>query len=186
MAVYSLGMALDHAILVSLSERTASGYELARRFDASIAFFWPASHQQIYRVLARMQQAGWVTNTVQLQDGRPDKKTYAITDSGYAELDRWSAEPSPHEAVRSDFTVKLRGFRDPDAILAQTRTRKAGHEQRLKEYEASEARFYPEPDTLDGADLGSWLALRGGINAERQAIAWCVEILTALEQREPR
>ncbi len=179
-------MALDHAILVSLSERTASGYDLARRFDASIGFFWPASHQQIYRVLARMQEAGWITSTLQAQDGRPDKKTYAITEAGYAELDRWSAEPSPREAVRSDFTVKLRGFRDPAAILAETRDRKADHEQRLKEYEASEARFYPDPAVLDGADLGSWLALRGGISAERQAIDWCDEILTALEERESR
>lgn len=179
-------MALDHAILVSLSERTASGYDLARRFDASIGFFWPASHQQIYRVLARMQEAGWISSTVEAQDGRPDKKTYAITEAGYAELDRWSAEPSGREALRSDFTVKLRGFRNPDMILAETRARKGEHEQRLKDYEASEARFYPEPSVLDGADLGSWLALRGGIHTERQAIAWCDEILTALEGREAR
>jgi DNA-binding PadR family transcriptional regulator len=38
-------MALEHAILVSLAERAASGYDLARRFDASIGFFWKATHQ---------------------------------------------------------------------------------------------------------------------------------------------
>ncbi|MCL3838239.1 PadR family transcriptional regulator [Aeromicrobium duanguangcaii] len=174
-------MALDHAILVSLTERAASGYDLARRFDASIGYFWPASHQQIYRVLARMQEAGWVESTVQEQDGRPDKKTYAITPAGEAELDRWSATPSGREAVRSDFAVKLRGFRDPDAILADTRARRADHVARLTEYEASEARFYPDPSALDGADLGAWLALRGGIHTERRGIEWCDDILTALE-----
>lgn len=47
-------MALDHAILVSLLEQPGSGYELARRFERSIGYFWTATHQQIYRVLGRM------------------------------------------------------------------------------------------------------------------------------------
>ncbi len=179
-------MALEHAILVSLAERSASGYDLARRFDASIGNFWPASHQQIYKVLGRMQDAGWVESTTQVQQGRPDKKTYAITDGGLAELDRWSAEPSGREALRSEFTVKLRGFRDPAALRADTLARKAAHESHLAVYLASAERFYPDPTALEGADLGSWLALRGGILAERQGIEWCEEILTALEGRAPR
>lgn len=40
-------MALEHAILVALAERSATGYDLARRFDRSIGFFWRATHQQI-------------------------------------------------------------------------------------------------------------------------------------------
>jgi DNA-binding PadR family transcriptional regulator len=179
-------MALDHAILVSLTERAASGYDLARRFDASIGYFWPASHQQIYKVLARMQEAGWVESTLQEQDGRPDKKTYAITSTGEAELDRWATVPTTREALRSDFAVKLRGFRNRDAIIADTRARRADHVARLAEYEASEKRFYPDPSALDGADLGSWLALRGGIHTEQRGIEWCDEILTALEGRGSR
>ena len=46
-------MALEHALLVSLTERAGSGYELARRFDKSIGFFWNATHQQIYREIGR-------------------------------------------------------------------------------------------------------------------------------------
>ncbi len=185
-ALYRRRMALDHAILVSLTERAASGYDLARRFDASIGYFWPASHQQIYRVLARMQEAGWVESTVQEQDGRPDKKTYAITDAGLAELDRWAAQPTGREAIRSDFAVKLRGFRDAESIVRDTRARRADHVERLAAYEASEARFYPDPSALEGAELGSWLALRGGISTERRGIEWCDEILTALEGRGSR
>ena len=51
-------MALEHAILVSLLEKPGSGYELARRFDRSIGHFWTATHQQIYRVLKRMEADG--------------------------------------------------------------------------------------------------------------------------------
>ncbi len=53
-------MALDHAILVSLLEKPGSGYELARRFERSIGYFWTATHQQIYRVLKRMESDGWI------------------------------------------------------------------------------------------------------------------------------
>ena len=63
-------MALEHAILVSLAERSATGYDLARRFDASIGNFWKASHQQIYKVLGRMHADGLVTSEAVAQDGR--------------------------------------------------------------------------------------------------------------------
>ena len=69
-------MALEHALLVSLSEREASGLDLTRRFDRSIGFFWSATHQQIYRVLARMEADGWVSSEVVAQSGRPDKKGF--------------------------------------------------------------------------------------------------------------
>lgn len=179
-------MALEHAILVSLTERAASGYDLARRFDASIGFFWPASHQQIYKVLGRMQADGWVESTTLAQAGKPDKKTYSITDTGRAELTRWGALASPREAVRSDFAVKLRAFIDPAALREDTQSRLADHRARLEGYLASAERFYPEPGSLKGADLGGWLALRGGILTEEQGIAWCEEILTALAERESR
>ncbi|MCV7178893.1 PadR family transcriptional regulator, partial [Mycolicibacterium sphagni] len=69
-------MALPHAILVSLSEQSGSGYELASRFDRSIGYFWSATHQQIYRTLRAMEADGWVHVTPVVQQGRPDKKVY--------------------------------------------------------------------------------------------------------------
>ena len=87
-------MALEHALLVSLTERAGSGYELARRFDKSIGFFWNATHQQIYRVLKRMEERGWVVGETVPQEGRPDKKVYTVGPSGHAELSRWISAPT--------------------------------------------------------------------------------------------
>src|SRR3569833_1946857 len=86
-------MALQHAILVALCEQAGSGYELARRFDRSIGYFWAATHQQIYRTLKSMEDDGLVCVTPVAQHGRPDKKVYAVTDAGRTELARWIAEP---------------------------------------------------------------------------------------------
>ena len=90
-------MALEHALLVSLSERPASGLDLARRFDKSIGFFWQASHQQIYKTLGRMEKDGWVTSTVVVQQGRPDKKVYDVSDAGRLAVQAWLAtHPNGH------------------------------------------------------------------------------------------
>ena len=92
-------MALEHALLVALSEQPASGLDLAKRFGRSIGFFWHATHQQIYRVLGRMDADGWVEATEVAQAGRPDKKVYAVTPAG-AEALRGLARPADREPTR--------------------------------------------------------------------------------------
>jgi DNA-binding PadR family transcriptional regulator len=47
---------------------------------------WRASHQQVYRELARLHKEGRVTSRVVAQEARPDKKVYAITKRGLEEL----------------------------------------------------------------------------------------------------
>lgn len=66
-------MALEHAILVSLLEKPGSGYELARRFERSIGYFWTATHQQIYRVLKRMEGDGLLDVRDVPQERRPTR-----------------------------------------------------------------------------------------------------------------
>lgn len=175
-------MALEHAILVSLAERSASGYDLARRFDASIGNFWKASHQQIYKVLARMEGERLVEARLVEQDGRPDKKVYAITPEGRDELARFTATPTPPEVLRSELAVKLRAlpFGDRDAVVESVRTRRAQHVEKLAYYTDSTARFYPDADAVPDDQLGSWLVLRGGVLAEQTGLTWCDEILQAL------
>src|SRR3990170_9018657 len=110
-------MALEHALLVALRERPASGLELARRFDRSIGFFWHATHQQIYRVLGRMEHDGWLTAKAVAQSGRPDKKEYAVSAAGRRVLADWLSADTPVEPLRSELAVKLRGasYGDPAA-----------------------------------------------------------------------
>ncbi|WP_230688755.1 PadR family transcriptional regulator [Micromonospora sp. WMMD558] len=79
-------MSLEHAILVSLLEQPACGYELARRFDRSIGRFWTATHQQIYRVSKRMESDEWITAEEVGQPGLPDKKLWLVTSTGRSAL----------------------------------------------------------------------------------------------------
>jgi DNA-binding PadR family transcriptional regulator len=175
-------MALEHAILVSLTEQASTGYDLARRFDKSIGQFWTATHQQVYKVLGRMEQAGWVVATVVAQDGRPDKKVYEVTADGRSALAAWIAEPATPEATRSDLAVKIRGAveGDLDAVLAEVRRHRALHAERLDAYLSNEKHEFPEPDALTGRPLHQWVVLRGGIGLERSLIDWYDDVLETL------
>ena len=176
-------MALEHAILVSLRERPASGLDLARRFDRSIGFFWSATHQQIYRVLGRMEAHGWVRSDSVEQHGRPDKKVYKVTTAGRAELAGWLSSPMPPEKFRSELAVRLRGasYGDRAAVLRTVQEQRADHATRLAHYEQLAARDFPDPTMLTGQELDVYLVLRGGIRLERFWVEWLTEYLEAHE-----
>lgn len=177
-------MALEHAILVSLRERAGSGSELTRRFDKSFGYFWSATHQQIYRTLARMEADGWINSTVVPQQGKPDTKVYDVSERGEMALADWLAEPTPATPVRSDLGVKLRGAsfaRDREAVLDVVRAQLADHHSRLDLYRQMCKQQYPSPEQLRDADLDRYLVLRGGIRFEEGWIDWLTEYLTAHE-----
>ncbi|MEO6886639.1 MAG: PadR family transcriptional regulator [Jatrophihabitantaceae bacterium] len=175
-------MALEHAIAVSLTERASSGYDLARRFDKSIGQFWTATHQQIYKVLARMESSGWVVAAHVAQDGRPDKKVYELTGAGRAELAEWIAQPAEPETTRSDLAVKIRGASHGElgGVLAEVERHRALRTERLDAYLANEKHEFPDPGRLRGERLHQWLVLRGGISLEGNLIDWYDEVLAAL------
>lgn len=183
-------MALPHAILVSLAEQSGSGYELARRFDRSIGFFWSATHQQIYRTLRAMEDDGWVQATPVVQQGRPDKKVYTVADAGRAELARWIAEPltgrgsSLTDSRTRDLAVKIRAavYGDVAALCDQIGALRVERAELLDTYRGFEKRQFPDPSALVGSALHQYLVLRGGIRAEESAIEWLDEVTANLKE----
>jgi DNA-binding PadR family transcriptional regulator len=184
-------VALPQAILVSLCEQSGSGYELTRRFDRSIGYFWSATHQQIYRTLRTMEADGWVSATVVVQRGRPDKKVYTVSDAGRFELARWIAAPLGVASGRAgalgdnrtrEVAVKLRGaaFGDPGALHEQIVALRAERAQLLDTYRGFEKKQFPDPAVLRDNALHQYLVLRGGIRAEEGTIDWLDEVTAAL------
>ncbi len=189
---YSASVALPHAILVSLCEQSGSGYELARRFDRSIGYFWAATHQQIYRTLRTMEDDHWVRGTEVAQHGRPDKKVYTVSEAGRAELARWIAAPlvgrgsSVADSRTRDLAVKIRGagHGDIDTLRAQVVSLRTERAELLDVYRGFEKSQFPNPDAVAGTALHQYLVLRGGIRAEESAIDWLDEVAAGLERRD--
>lgn len=191
-SAYGERVALPHAILVSLCEQAGSGYELARRFDRSIGYFWAATHQQIYRTLRSMENDGWVDVDVVEQQARPDKKVYRVTGTGLAELSRWIAEPlhgrgsSVSDSRTRELAVKLRGVTYGDdaslgALTTQVAALRRERAELLDTYLGLAKRQFPDPSALRGATLHQYLVLRGGIRAEEGSIDWLDEVSAAMK-----
>ena len=180
-------MALEHAILVSLLEQPGSGYELARRFERSIGRFWTATHQQIYRVLKRMEADGWVVAEEIGQGGRPDKRCYSVAASGRAALTSWLRAPVQPEAVRHELAVKIRGAAFDDAggratLIAEVERYRKTHEAVLDRYVHGEGRDFPAGSDLDAGQRLQHVVLRGGIAYERMTLAWLDDVLATLHR----
>ncbi|MCZ4123066.1 PadR family transcriptional regulator [Streptomyces sp. H39-S7] len=182
-------MALEHAILVSLLEQPGSGYELARRFDRSIGRFWTATHQQIYRVLRRMETDGWIAVEEVAQDSRPDKKVYSAAAPGRAALAGWLREPVEPETVRHELAVKIRAaaFDEPAALkslISEVERHRESHAALLARYLTGERRDFPDRDPAASSPQQELqhVVLRGGIEYERMTLAWLDDVLATLHR----
>ena len=174
-------MALGDAILVCLTERPMSGYELAKTFDSSIGFFWKADHQQIYRELTRLRDKGHVQAREVVQSGKPNKLVYTLTGEGKAALRHWAARPSSPPSIKDDMLVRLCALDavDMEPMRADLMARLEYHRDRLARYQRVLVKRFPH-GAVSLADSGKLLALRLGLRHERAVVEWCEEALETL------
>lgn len=103
-------MSLKHGILGLLNYGAMTGYELDKAFKASLSFFWRAQTSQLYRELAAMEKSGWISGERVIQDDKPNKCVFSLTQTGKGELTSWLAAQASVEdvgAVRSAFLMRV-------------------------------------------------------------------------------
>ncbi|MEV0222912.1 PadR family transcriptional regulator [Streptomyces sp. NPDC050704] len=182
-------MALRNALLASLLDGEASGYDLAKTFDASVANFWMATPQQLYRELERMASAGLIEARVVRQERRPDKRLFRLTEEGRRALRDFTAEPPRPTAIRDELLVKLQAVDEGDdaAVRAGVEERVEWARGKLARYERLRLRLLKglgEEEYLAGAErVGPYLTLLGGIAFETENIRWGERVLAILERR---
>ncbi len=182
-------MALRHAVLAALLEGEASGYELSKRFDVTVANFWSATPQQLYRELERMAADGMVRARLVEQRRRPNKRVFSLTDAGRQELHDFTAQPARPSAWRDDLAVKLQviDVGDFDAVREAVGARLEHARAKLELYGRLHADLLggrSEAEFLARAErVGPYLTLLGGRMYEQLNIRWCEEVLAILAQR---
>lgn len=179
-------MSLPHALLTALAEQPGSGSDLARRFDRSIGYFWQATHQQIYRELARLEASGWI-EALPAEDGRGRKRRYLILEAGRQELRRWTAEAQAPSPIRDELMVRLRAeaVLGPTDLVNELKVLAAQHRDKLAKYKAIEARdFSDNSQTLE--KRLQHLVLTSGITYETCRLALCDEAIALLKEQAAR
>lgn len=195
-------MSTQHALLISLIEKPSSGYDLARRFDKSIGYFWHATHQQIYRELGRMAELGWIAAEESSRESpkesagaesAPDagagekksrKKVYYVLPAGRAELVRWVLSPGAGLDQREEILVKLRADAaiGPLGLDQEMLRLIALHEDRLALYRSIESKDFS--GTLDRRQKIQYALLMRGIRFQEDWVRWGRELLPLLERPE--
>ena len=182
-------MALRHAILAALLEGEASGYELSKRFDVSVANFWTATPPQLYRELERLTEDGLLSARLVEQERRPNKRVFSVTEAGLDELRAFTFAPTRPTAIRDELLVKLQATDvvDARAVSAAIAERVDQARAKLALYDALRDRLLDgrtEPEFLHSAErIGPYLTLMRGRSFERENIAWGEHVLVALAAR---
>lgn len=92
--------------LAMLSFGDASGYDIRKAStEGSFSHFVDASFGAIYPALDRLERDGMVTRRVEVQDGRPSRNVYAITDAGRSALVSQLMEPLAQDKLKSEFLL---------------------------------------------------------------------------------
>lgn len=97
-------MSLRHAVLGLIADGPASGYDLLKVFDRSLAFIWPATQSQLYGELNRLADDGLI---VVSHEGPRGRKDYTITATGRAELEHWITDVEPDRIRRNEAMLRV-------------------------------------------------------------------------------
>ncbi len=90
-----------------LSFQPASGYDLKKEFESLFKHFFPAGYGSIYPALADLAAAGYVECEEIAQQGKPDRKVYAITPAGRLAFGQALAKVNPQHKLRSEFLAMI-------------------------------------------------------------------------------
>ena len=177
-------MSLKHAILVILESETGTGYDIAKKFRGSSGNFWNASHQQVYQELSKLGKLGLVKWRSVLQQGKPDKKVYTITEQGRQEIQDWMSTPLPAQKVRDHLLVRMTAAHliDSTYLSEQIKEHMERCDKKLKALKQYEAAYYQQEEnkTLERELL--YLSIIRGIELQETWLIWAEKVLSVLHK----
>jgi DNA-binding PadR family transcriptional regulator len=115
-------MSVTKTFLGLLEGGASHGYDLKHEYDTYFGIDRPVAYGQVYATLARLLKGGLVTvDSVEPGEG-PDRKRYAITDAGVADVEQWLTRPEPPQAylqsvLYTKVVLALRSGRPATAVL---------------------------------------------------------------------
>ena len=96
----------DCVILGLLSHEDLTGYEIKKRMDTALKYFWGASYGSIYPALGDLVKRGLASKRDGAENNR-NKIIYSITEDGRNYLKGWLANPVEKDELRYETLLKL-------------------------------------------------------------------------------
>ncbi|MCS7477075.1 PadR family transcriptional regulator [Umezawaea endophytica] len=185
-------MSLRHAVLAALLSGEYSGYQLTKAFDVGVANFWYAQPQQLYLELSKLENDGLISGREVVQQTRPTKRLFSVTDAGLAELERFAAATSKPSFIRDDLLVKVQAVDHVEVapVIEQLDQRAAAAAAKVEILDKLLRRFRGDLDEetflRDGTPIGPYLTCLRGKRFEQEHHDWCVRAAALLRDRAAR
>ncbi|WP_406099069.1 PadR family transcriptional regulator [Streptomyces sp. NBC_01013] len=182
-------MALRHAVLAALLDGEFSGYQLAKAFDIGVANFWHALPQQLYTELARLEKEGLVEGRQVVQETRPNKRLFRVTDAGREELEKFAAATSKPSFIRDDLLVKVQSADriGTAQVIEQLEERVSAAEAKIELLDTLLRQMRGDAEEEEflrhGERIGPYLTCLRGVAFERGHRDWCLRIAAVLRER---
>lgn len=174
---------MDYVLLGLLSHEPMTGYEMKKRLDTSLRFFWGGSFGSIYPTLNQLEKEGKVTKEDVSQNGR-EKISYSITDAGRESLKEWLAQPAEKDEIRYETLLKL--FFGNEIGLTESKEHIERFEEKCKgelqilQMFAENLEHYLDEDT----HKHYYLTVRFGMKTYESYLEWCREAKKMIEEWE--
>lgn len=107
-------------VLGLLLEKELSGYDIKIVFEDVFTHFFDGSFGMIYPTLKQLEKDGKIRKEVLIQDGKPNKKMFFITEEGREEFQQYLESDLEKEVLRSDFLMRMYFGKYSDAQTIQT------------------------------------------------------------------
>ena len=174
-----------YSILVMLSIKPMSGYDMKQFTKTVISNFWSESYGQIYTNLKMLVEEGLVTATEVEVGKKPYKTVYELTSQGNQVLREWLCLPVSAQVPRDELSLKF--FVGPliplEVSLQHILTHRAQQEKQLDELKKAINRMEKEvPDVVPHKSF--WLSgSRLGILVREAKLKWCDEMETLIREK---
>lgn len=174
---------LDYVILGLLSHESLTGYEMKKRIDSSLSFFYNASFGSIYPALNSLMQSGYVISHESLDNNR-NKITYTITPKGQDCLKDWLVSGMEKNELRYETLLKLffgneAGFRSTFDLINRF---EADIRKELKMLRVFASNL--SSHLQDDSHKYYYLTVKFGIRSYEAYLTWCQESKELLESWE--
>lgn len=175
---------IDFVILGLLSHEDLTGYEIKKRMDTTLKYFWGASFGSIYPALGDLVSGGLAIK----RDGAENKRTkliYSITEEGRAYLKEWLKNPVEKDELRYETLLKLFFGREGGAEQAMVHIE--AFEEKIRQelpYLLTARQILESHMEKDDAHKYYLLTVKFGIRTYKAYLEWCEEAKAVLREEK--
>lgn len=170
------------ALLGFLRRGPVHAYEMHRqlRRTSGLRLIWTVKQSQLYALLARLEEEGYVAATVEPQEGRPPRKVLHLTEQGEEAYWQWLRSPvrRPRQ-FRQEFLARLYwALAEGPAVVAELVA------QQRAACKALVVELQAQAEVVAGGTAYEGLVYRLRLAQTEAHLAWLDEVAEALDRVE--